>query len=131
MKFFTITTFINALSCGFCCLFILLSNFKSKTAKSLALFISTVALWSFFYFLSMLASRLDEALFYSRCLNTIALFIPPTFLNFCIRITDDKNPLIKRILFTFFYLDILILPFTPTKYFIPTMTPRLIFLFWQ
>jgi hypothetical protein len=33
-------------------------------------------------------------------------------------------------LLTYFCLDILILPFTPTKYFIPTMTHKLIFPFW-
>ncbi|MDE2232304.1 MAG: hypothetical protein KGJ95_09645, partial [Candidatus Omnitrophica bacterium] len=130
MKFFIITTFINALSCGSCCLFILLSNFKSKTAKSFALFNSTVALWSFFYFLSMLANRSNEALFYSRCLNTIALFIPPTFLNFSIKISENKNPLIKNVLLISFALDLLILPFTPTKFYIPSMAPKLVFQFW-
>ena len=130
MKFFIISTFINAISCGLCCLFVLLSNFKSKTAKSFALCISTVALWSFFYFLSMLANQLNEALFYSRTLNTMALFIPPTFLDFCIKITDDKNLLIKKILLIFLCLDILILPFTFSKFFIPTMAPISVFIYW-
>jgi signal transduction histidine kinase len=130
MKFFVITTFINALCCGSCCLLILLSSYKSKSAKAFALFNSTVALWSFFYFLSMLASQFNEALFYSRTLNAIALFIPASFLNFCIKITDNKNTWVKRMLFVFFFLDIFILPFTPTKYFIPSMAPKLVFLFW-
>ncbi|MDE1920520.1 MAG: hypothetical protein KGI24_03630 [Candidatus Omnitrophica bacterium] len=130
MKFFVITTFINALSFGSSCLLVLLSSFKSKAAKSFALFNCTVALWSFSYFLDMLATHFNEALFYSRCLNAIAIFIPPAFLNFCAKITDNKNLLIKRILLISFCIDVLILPFTFTKYFILSVAPKSVFLFW-
>ncbi len=130
MTFFIITSFINALSSGFCCLFILLNNIKSKPAKSFAIFFCFVALWSFFYFLSMLATEYNEAIFYSRALNTLALFIPPAFLKFCIEYTNEKNLLFRRILFLFFIIDLAILPFVNTPYFIVTMKHVLFFKFW-
>ncbi len=130
MSYFIISSFINALACGFCCLFVLVINHKSKVAKSFALFNSTVALWSFFYFLSMLATRYEEALFYSRILNVIACFIPPVFLNFCAKITDCKKGWVKNLIFIFLVIDVLMIPFIPTNYFIQGMEHKLIFPFW-
>jgi signal transduction histidine kinase len=130
MPYFIITTFINATACGLCCILILVNNYKSNAVKNFALFNCAVAIWSFFYFLSMLATNYQEAIFYSRVLNTTALFIPPAFLSFCIQITGNKNRFIKQLLYLFLTLDILILPFIGTNLFIQKMAHILIFPFW-
>ncbi len=130
MTYFIISSFINALACGLCCIFILVNNYTNKTVRSFALFNCNVALWSFFYFLSMIATHHQEALFYSRILNATALFIPITFLSFIIQITDNKNPYIKFLLYTFLILDILTIPFVTTDLFIERMAQNLIFPFW-
>lgn len=130
MTYFIFSSLINAIICTFCCFFVLALNYKSRAVRSFALFNCCVALWSFFYFLSMIASSHDEALINSRILNTVALFIAPAFLNFCIHITNNTSRWIRHLLWTFVIVDIFILPFVPTDLFILKMQQNMLFPFW-
>ena len=100
-----IATFINALAAyaaSWCWLIIL-----KWIQIFFALFNSIVALWSFIYFLSMIHQLELGKPFFIRTLNTIALFIPPAFLFFCLQITSTINTNLKDYFFYFSAIDIL------------------------
>ena len=129
MKYYVYSSLFNTICSLICCVFVYLSQNKSKSSKYFFLFALSVALWSTSYFIWLKSPNKEFALFYIRLLNLFALFIPVTFFHFCCHLLNKYNKL-KKILIAFYLLDLLILPFTFSPLYIKGVAPIDVFSFW-
>lgn len=129
MTFYSISAFLNFLTCTILTFFVAERKPLSPTNRAFAFFSGTSALWSLGYFFWQIANTDNAAIFYARFLMAAAVFIPVTYLHFVIRFTgqyEKKANFLKLSygVFLFFF----IVNFSPL--FVSDMHPTQGFKYW-
>ncbi len=129
MKYYIISSLVNVLSSVWACLFVILSNPRSKPNQTFASYCFSVAFWSVFFFLWITATNKPEAAFYIRMGVAGALFIPVTFLHFtCYLLNQYKEYSIMII--ALYILNIIMVPLAFTPLFISHFKQQNLFPYW-
>ncbi|MFH0731356.1 MAG: ATP-binding protein [Candidatus Omnitrophota bacterium] len=122
----SLLTVITCLSLG---VFILYKNPRSSTHQSLCLLNLSVALWSLLLFLHYHSKDYNSALLSVRLLHIGAVFIPSCYFYFIcnlLGITKAKKGLLRLC----WFLSLLFLGLSFTKYFIRDVSPKLNFVYY-
>jgi hypothetical protein len=83
VEYLIITGLINAVSTAVLGIIVYLKNSKQMVNRTFAIFCSSVAAWSGFYFLWLFIGNTEEsAFFWGRALNIAAIFTPITYIHF-------------------------------------------------
>ena len=123
------SSLINALSSTLAGLLVITRNPRSNLNRSFFYFATSVAFWSYCYYLWQVSDNKIEALFWCRNLMIGAIFIPPTFLHFSIAIIGKFNKYSKQLFFWYMISFVfLFLNFTPLL--VKDVSPRLFFPYW-
>jgi signal transduction histidine kinase len=123
-----ITGLINFVACLGLSLFLYFKNKSGTINKTFALWSTSVAFWSFGYFMWLFTWEKEQALFWTRILMTGAIIIPSSYLHFTLLFLGVKRykPLVVLgYLFSGLYV---IINFTPL--FIQDVEPRYWFRWW-
>jgi len=109
--------------------FVFLKNRKRIINKTFGAFTISMGIWSYSYFLWMIAGNEGTALFWSRALMVGAIFIPASYLQFVFALLNmhrEKKPIISfcyALSFSFFLLN-----FSPLM--VKSVTPIMYFPYW-
>lgn len=130
MTFFIISALLNALTSGFCGLFVLLNNPKNKTNQTFFYFSLAVCLWSIFQFFWMIETDIsEESLLYTRISNLAAILIPPTFFHFSTHLINEYKKHSRSIMISY-CIALISLSFGLSEHFISHSEPLMYFPHW-
>ena len=127
--YYPISALINAIASAIVFLVVFVRNPRSPLNRSFSLFAFSVGFWSLNYFFWQISKTPENALFWCRVLMAGAIFIPSSFLHFCVTLIDERKKYLKVVAFWYFVsLLFFILDFFPI--YIPNVMPRMIFPYW-
>ena len=129
MNFWALVALINGLAGSIFGLFVYLKNTKNPPNKLWAIFGSTIAFWSYSYFLWQISTDKIHALFWCRALMAGAIFIPVTFLHFLVVWLGLSQTRIK-VLFISYGISFVALIFDFSPFFVKDVSPILSFKYW-
>jgi len=129
MNFWALLGLINGLAASIFGLFVYLKNTKNPPNKLWAIFGSTVAFWSYSYFLWQISTDKIHALFWCRALMVGAIFIPVTFLHFLL-VWLGLSQTKRKVLFISYGISFVTLVFDFTPFFVKDVSPILSFKYW-
>jgi len=129
MNFWALLALINGVAASIFGLFVYLKNTKNPPNKIWAIFGSTVAFWSYSYFLWQISTHEIQALFWCRALMVGAIFIPVTFLHFLI-VWLGLWQIKRKVLFISYGTSFAALLFNFTPLFVKDVSPILSFRYW-
>lgn len=129
MSFFAFSALINLVTSCLIGIFVFLKNRKGAVNKSYALLSASIAFWSGSYFLWQIARNLSDAFFWVRMLSIGSIFIPICYLNFILCLLNQQKQN-RFILIAGFTVSAIFTPLVFTRIFIPSIGPKLSFLFW-
>ncbi|MGI6314994.1 MAG: ATP-binding protein [Patescibacteria group bacterium] len=117
--YFPISGLINTVTTLVFCIYILITNFKNKTAKIVFLFCLSGTVWSLGYFLWQISKNSEDALFWSKILMFGAIFSPIFFTHLVFSFLGYiKNKFYKFFLWFFYILTFfwVFVDFTSSNY---------------
>ena len=127
--FFPLTGLINCLTSIILGIFVYTRNRKDPRNIVYSLFCLSIAVWSFFYFLWLIADNAGSALFFIHVLMSGVIFIPGLYLHYLFLFLGVEKANRKIILFCYgFSLIALVLSYLPQ--FISGVSSRPGFQFW-
>jgi signal transduction histidine kinase len=130
LSYYAISALVNCLSSVFACLIVVVKNPKSRLNRAFVYLALSIGLWSFFYFLSLIANSAKDAFMFAKFLNFFGTFTPVTFFHFSVCLVNQWEK--RRITIFISYsisLIIAILMFTPLM--ITGVSHRPGFLYWS
>src|SRR3989339_1743372 len=102
MNFYAISALINLFASVILGGIVYFKNRKAQINILFAIFTASVALWSFGYYFWQISTNSEAALFWSRTLMAGAIFIPVTYFNFVLVLTDLFQKRKKFLIFSYF-----------------------------
>jgi len=129
MNFYAISALINLFASVILGGIVYFKNRKAQINILFAIFTASVALWSFGYYFWQISTNSEAALFWSRTLMAGAIFIPVTYFNFVLVLTDLFQKRKKFLIFSYFiFFAFFLSNFTPL--FVNRIEPLYSFEFW-
>ena len=129
MNFWALLALINGVAASIFGLFVYLKNRKSSSNKLFGVVTSTVAFWSYSYFLWQISTDKIHALFWCRALMLGAIFIPVTTLHFLL-VWLGLLQIKRKILFVSYGISFVALIFDFSPFFVKDVSPILSFKYW-
>ena len=127
--YYPLSGLINAFTSIILGIFVLSRNKSNIKNITYALFCSSIAVWSSFYFIWLVTADEKIALFCSRGFMAGAIFIPVFYLHHICALLDQIS-LRKRIIILSYIFAVISFLFNLTPYYITEVIPRLSFKFW-
>ena len=127
--FYPFSAFVNLITSFIVSIFVLSRNYKLPLNRSFVYFSSSVAFWSFFYFLWQISKDKAHALLWCQVLMAGAIFIPSTFFHFSTVLINTFQKYKKFVLCSYL-ISAFFLITDATSLFVKDVRPRLSFLYW-
>ena len=129
MNYFAFTGLLNGLTSLSLGVYSLARGYRSQLNRSYSLFAFSVFWWSCGYFFWQLSATSEGALFWSRFFMSGAIFIPATYFNFSLRLTNKYHEKRWQSLLSYLICFVfLVLNFTPLI--VAGVSKKLFFDFW-
>ncbi len=129
MNLYALSGLINGIATSILGCFVFLKNRKGIINKTFGIFTISMGVWSYSYFLWMIAGNETAALFWSRALMVGAIFIPASYLHFVFALLNIHKEKKLTILFCYIFSFLFfILNFSPLM--VRNVTSIMYFRYW-
>ncbi len=129
ISYYSLSALSNALTSAATTLLILFFGKKTRLNYLFCLFTFTIAGWSFTYFVWQISDNYSSALFWTRTLNLLAIYIPTTFFHVTIYLIG-QNEKFKTHLFVAYLISFAFSLCAYSPLFIINVEQALFFKFW-
>lgn len=129
MSFYALSALTNAIVSTFVGIFVFSRDRRDPRYLTHSFFSTTVAIWSYFYFLWQITPDKNVALFACRGLMAGAIFIPVCYLHHLTTLLNIYNQK-KKLIISGYIGGLVFLALDITPLFVRSVSPKMVFKFW-